>query len=75
MSTCGKLISEALEGVLRCAEGHHFRVQRGTPSTMRVIDPEHPDDPDHDGKIYPMGEVCPHPSYFSGQERLSKAVT
>jgi hypothetical protein len=74
MSICGKPIVEKLTGLLSCAAGHHFRVGQSAPDTMTaVVDPEHPSDPDHDGKIYPMGEVCPHPDYF-GDDRPVKPV-
>jgi hypothetical protein len=72
MSQCGKPIIEKTAGMLGCADGHQFRVRRATPATMTQIDPEHPDDPDHDGKIFPMGEVCPHPDYFQGSDRPVK---
>ncbi len=74
MSICGQPIAKTLEGLLRCAEGHHFRVSKQAPDMMVKVDPEHPDDPDHDGKIYPMGEVCPHPNYFDADDEPTAVI-
>lgn len=62
-----------LKGVLACAAGHHFRVRDSAPETMAAFDPDTHHDQSPDGEIYPMGEVCPHPSYF-GSDAPQKTV-
>jgi hypothetical protein len=73
MSTCGKPLLTKLKGILTCAAGHHFRVRDSAPDTMHAADSDAPYDASPDGEIYPMGEVCPHPSYF-GDDAPKKPV-
>ena len=74
MSICGQAISKALDGVLRCAAGHHFRASKDAPQRMIAVPPEPPHEPDYDAKIYPMGEVCPHPNYFDPDDEPTTVI-
>jgi hypothetical protein len=48
-------------------------VRDSAPDTMTAFDPDKHHDQSPDGEIYPMGEVCPHPSYF-GNDAPQKPV-